>query len=134
MIRPYIIELPENISKGGRLSFIEIPDIPFEIKRLYWIYDLEEDASRGGHSNINSDRILVCVQGKASVMLESCQGEKQTFELNSPTKALFFPRAHWITMNCTKGSLIVVAVSCRYEEDEYLSDYKKFLNLGDNEK
>lgn len=129
-MEPYIIQLSETESKGGKLSFIENPTIPFDVKRLYWIYDIENETSRGGHCHINSDRVIICLNGEVNIKLENSKREHREFKLSHPTKVLFFPRMHWITMNTSRDAIVIVAVSCRYEDDKYLKDYEEFLRLG----
>lgn len=126
MEKPYTIKLSETAGKGGKLSFIENPAIPFDVKRLYWIYDLEDNAIRGGHSHINSERVLVCMNGKVEVTLENRLGRKFHFELVRPSHALYFPKEHWITMKCSKDAILLTMASCKFEDDQYQKDYNHF--------
>ncbi|ELR70375.1 WxcM-like protein [Fulvivirga imtechensis AK7] len=125
-MEPYIIELSETESKGGKLSFIENPAIPFDVKRLYWIYDLQDNAVRGGHSHLNSDRVLICLKGRVEVELESSKGQKYHFELAKAREALYFPRKHWIRMRCSEDALLLTLTSCKFEDDQYQKDYDLF--------
>ena len=125
---PYLITLKKHIAKAGCLTSIEqTNELPINIKRVYWIYDLEEEAERGNHANLNSDRIIVCIHGSASIKLESQAGKKTfAFELTAPNHALFFPRNHWISMKASKGSIVLCLASTLYHEDHFEKDYAKF--------
>lgn len=126
---PYIIGLSETESKGGKLSFIENPAIPFEVKRLYWSYDLQDNAERGGHSHLNSDRVLICLRGSVDIEMENAGGQKHHFELTKPSEAVYFPRKHWIRMRCSEGAILLTLASCKFEDDQYQKDYDLFREL-----
>lgn len=123
---PGIIQLPETAAKGGKLSFIEGGDIPFLVKRVFWIYDIETDTKRGGHAHINADQVLVCLHGHVKVKLESMNGIHYTFDLDDPCKALYFPKQHWLEMQCDKGTILMVLASNEYNEEGYIKDYAAF--------
>ena len=129
--QPYLITLPNVNSKSGQLSFLqEGTNLPIQIKRAYWIYDVEEDIVRGGHAHANSDRILVCVKGSVEVSLENKTGNKFTFALEDPYKALYFPRLHWIHMAMTARSIVIAFSSCVFEEDVMIKDYADFKRFN----
>jgi hypothetical protein len=129
-VDPYLIKLKKNSSKQGHLSFIEeSPDLPIEIKRVYWIYDVLKEADRGDHAHMNSDRILVCVHGSITVSMENIHGSVFSFHLNDPGHALFFPRNHWIKLTLHPGAILVVMASCVYEVDVVENNYEKFKQL-----
>src|SRR5687767_4477785 len=114
-VNPYIITLSKNSTKEGLLSFIEeSEDLPIEIKRVYWIYDVSNDAERGNHAHLNSDRIMVCLQGKVEISIENIRGDIYSFILQDPGQALYFPRNHWIKLTITQGSVLVVMASCMH--------------------
>jgi oxalate decarboxylase/phosphoglucose isomerase-like protein (cupin superfamily) len=127
---PYLITLKKNSSKEGRLSFIEqSEDLPIEIKRVYWIYDISKGAERGGHAHLNSDRIMVCLHGSATISMENVQGNIFEFQLNDPGQALFFPRNHWIKLTLYPGAILIVMASCLYENDQVENNFGKFKQL-----
>ena len=100
-----------------------------EIKRVYWIYDVFNLAERGDHAHLNSDRIMVCLQGSTYVSMENTQGKIFDFQLDDPTQALFYPRNHWIKLNINPGAILVVMASCLFEEDTVETDYARFKQL-----
>ncbi|UII29305.1 FdtA/QdtA family cupin domain-containing protein [Fulvivirga maritima] len=116
-----------SAGKGGELSVIDEDQLPFQVKRSYWIYNLKEDAKRGGHVHLNSDRVLVCLQGEAEVKLRNKKGEEWDFVLNNPGSALYFPRQYWIDMSCKQGSILMALTSCGYAEDELETNWDNFI-------
>lgn len=123
---PYIINLKEHVAVSGSLSVLE-KEIPFEIKRVYWLYNLKSDSSRGDHVHLNSDRVLVCLAGTVNLKLTSRQEKQYGFSLSSAKQAFFFPRNHWIELNASDGAVLLALVSCGYEEDITINDYNAFL-------
>src|SRR5688572_7725543 len=105
---PYLITLTKNRSKEGQLSFLEKTEaLPFDIKRVYWIYNVTQDAERGNHAHLNSDRIMVCVQGNVEATIENIHGNTFSFLLNDPGQALYYPRNHWIKLKIAAGSTLI---------------------------
>lgn len=129
MNKPYQIDF--QIAGGineGSLSFVESGNLPFDIERVYWIYDVDKGDKRGGHAHTSSDRLLVCTAGSAEVTLQNANGEKYLFTLTHPAQGLIFPANHWIDIEFLEKSVLMVLVSSSYENDEYLSDYDQFLS------
>jgi hypothetical protein len=129
---PHLITLAKNPGKAGNISFLEESPETFPIKRVYWIYDVSEDALRGNHSHVNSERILVSLQGNVEVIIESVQGENFSFDLRKPTQALVVPKLHWIKLKFEKNALMIVLSSCLFEDDVVLTDYNQFKQLKYN--
>ena len=129
MNEPHLINFQRvNDVDRGSLSFVEGNDLPFDIQRVYWIYGVDKGDKRGGHAHKSSDRLLVCTSGSVEVMLQNSKGKKYSFTLNHPSMGLFFPANHWIDIQFFEKSVLMVLVSCTYEEDEYLTDYDQFLS------
>ena len=129
---PYLITLTKNPGKSGSISFLEEGEEIFPIKRVYWIYDVSEGAIRGDHSHMNSERILVALQGNIEVSIESVQGENFSFNLQKPSQALFVPKQHWIKLKFEKNTLMIALSSCLFEDDIILTDYNQFKQLRYN--
>lgn len=125
-MKPYIITLPEALGKGARLNFIEGEFLPFEVQRVFWIYGFKTETARGEHAHENSDQIIACINGTVNVSLEDRCGNKFCFALNDPAKVLYFPRQHWLRMQCSSDAIILAFASCTYEEDIYQKDYALF--------
>lgn len=128
-MKPYLIELPATSGKGGKLSYLEEDKIPFTVRRVFWIYDISEKTTRGGHAHINSDQILICIQGDVQVSLENVTGERFMFHLKDPSEVLYFPKMHWMDMVCSKDAILMVLASNEYQESGYIKDYKHFNAL-----
>lgn len=122
-----LIKLNRVSSKGGVLSSLQADEnLPMEIKRSYWIYDLEENALRGHHVHVNSSRMLVCLKGKVEVLLENTKGKIEHYNLNNPSMALFIPRLHWVNLAFSKDTILLVFASCLLEDDIMLKSYPEF--------
>ncbi len=131
MDQPHCITLPRVKGKSGFLSYMDQDgDLPIVVKHFYWVYDVSEDAQRGDHAHLNSDRVLICVSGKLKVMIEGVGGEKFEFELDDPSKVLFFLRWYWIQLTFSKNSILFVASSCTFKEDVIITDYQEFKKLS----
>jgi len=124
---PRIIELPKIEDKRGNLSFIEENNhIPFKIERSFWIYDVPGGESRGGHAYKESEEFIVALSGSFDVVLDD-GNEKKTFHLNRSYYGLYVPKMIWREMNnFSTNSLALVLSSTRYDETDYIRDYKMF--------
>lgn len=132
--KPYLITLPKLAGKSGVLSFLdEGGDLPIQVKRVYWIYNVDEAAVRGNHAHVNADRVIACLSGSVTVSMEDVQGKAYSFVLDDPSKALYFPRLHWVRLTFTKGAILIALSSCVFENDEIVSDYDQFKKLPVNE-
>jgi hypothetical protein len=126
-----LTDIPKIIDPEGRgnLSVIEKDLLPFPIKRIYYLYDVPGDSSRGGHAHKEQLEFLVALTGSFDVILDN--GEmKRTFTLNRPYKGLLIPTGTWRELlNFTSGAICLVASSGEFIESDYIRDYKKFLSL-----
>jgi len=116
----------------GYLSFIETnKDIPFEIKRIYYIYDVPLGTERGKHAHKKLQQVLWCPYGEVEVVLDNGK-EKTSYLLDSPDKVLIVLKGFWRDMYWRKeGSVLCVAASDYYNEDDYIRDYDEFLNYAE---
>ena len=126
----HIIELIRNTHRNGSLSVIENNEsIPFETKRVYYLYDLPGDAERGGHAHCENQSLIIAVSGCFTVTLNDGKNKK-SFVLNRPYKALYVPCGLWREINeFSSGSVCLVLTSELYSEDDYVRDFDEFLNL-----
>lgn len=116
-------------NKGdGYLSFFEAnKEIPFDIKRIYYTYDVPIEIRRGMHAHKELQQILWCPYGEIEVVLEDGK-KKASYLLDSPKKALLVLKGYWHDMYWKKeGSVLCVAASDYYNEDDYIRDYDEFL-------
>ena len=129
--KPHLITVPRVNSKSGTLSFMEVDGtLPFEVKQLYWIYNIEEEANRGNHAHINTDRVIICVSGMIYVIIEDVQGTLYEFELSDPSEVLFFPRLHWIKLKFKPGALAAIGASDVFKNDITVRDFDEFKKLS----
>jgi dTDP-4-dehydrorhamnose 3,5-epimerase-like enzyme len=128
-----IIELPKIEDPRGNLSIVEEDNhIPFKIERVYWIYDVPGGQVRGGHAFRTQQELIVALSGSFDVIVDDGM-EKHKFSLNRSYYGLYVPPGYWRQMeNFSTNSLAVVLSSTPYEEDDYIRDYKDFLEYGRN--
>ena len=128
IIESHIINLPKIADPRGNLSIIEqFKQIPFEIKRTYWIYDVPGGCDRGGHAYKENQEIIVALSGAFDVVLDDGK-EKKTFSLNRSYNGLYVPKGMWRTMtNFSTNSLALVLSSTEYDVHDYIMDYEEFL-------
>ncbi|MCR5573671.1 MAG: FdtA/QdtA family cupin domain-containing protein [Bacteroidaceae bacterium] len=122
-----IIQLPKIADPRGNLSIIEqIKQIPFEIKRVHWIYDVPGGLDRGGHAFKQTEEFIVALSGAFDVVVDDGV-QKKTFPLNRSYFGLYVPKSMWRTMtNFSTNSLALVLSSTDYDENDYVSDYEEY--------
>lgn len=123
-----IINLPKIIDTEGRgnLSVIEKNIIPFEIKRVYYLFDVPSSAYRGGHAHLEQQELLIAVSGSFDVVLDDGI-EKIKITLNKPDKGLLIPRMIWRELeNFSSGSVCLVIASGVFKEKDYIRNYNDF--------
>lgn len=125
-----IINLPKIIDERGNLSFAEnLAQIPFEIKRTYWIYDVPGGEARGGHAFIRNDEFIIALSGSFDVVVDD-GSQKQTFQLNRSYYGLYIPRGLWRSMqNFSTNSLALEFGSVHYDEADYIRDYGQYITM-----
>ena len=124
-----IIELPKILDKRGNLSIIEeFKNIPFKIERTYWIYDVPGGESRGGHAYRENEEFIVALSGSFDVVLDDGSNRK-VFSLNRSYYGLYVHKGLWREMNnFSTNSLALVLSSTSYNPQDYIYDYKEFVN------
>ena len=123
-----LIDLPKIVDPRGNLTVAEgLKNVPFDIKRVYWLYDIPAGEGRGGHTHKQIKQILIAVSGSFHVTLDNGK-EKQTYLLNHPYQALLIDTGIWRTLDdFSSGAVCVVLASDWYEEEDYIYDYNDFL-------
>jgi dTDP-4-dehydrorhamnose 3,5-epimerase-like enzyme len=122
-----IINIKKISSHKGSLSAVESDVcIPFNIKRIYFTYDIPSGAERGGHAHIHQHEIVIAASGSFEVVLDD-GFNKNTIFLNSPNKGLHIMPGIWRELkNFSTGSVVLVMASDVYQESDYIRDYIEF--------
>lgn len=125
-----ILDLPKFLDVRGNLSFAENwKQIPFEIKRTYWIYDVPGGEERGGHAFRENQEVVIALSGAFDVVVDDGVSRK-TFSLNRSYYGLYIPQGLWRTMeNFSTNAFALEFGSVGYSEDDYIREYEVFLNL-----
>jgi dTDP-4-dehydrorhamnose 3,5-epimerase-like enzyme len=122
-----IIDLPKIVDSRGNLSFLEGEvHIPFDIKRVYWIYDVPGGELRGGHSFKKQCEFIIALSGSFDVILDD-GAVRNSFHMNRSYYGLFIPSGIWREMeNFSTNSLAVVLASTFYDADDYIRNYEEY--------
>lgn len=128
-----LIELPKFNDPRGNLSFAEnCTQIPFEIKRTYWLFDVPGGESRGGHAYKTTEELVIALSGSFDVVINDGI-ERKTFVLNRSYYGLYIPKGLWREMiNFSTNSLALEFASTPYDKNDYIRDYNDFLKLKTN--
>ena len=123
-----LLTLPKILDERGNLSFLEGENqIPFEIERAYWIYDVPGGEVRGGHSYYTNEEVIIALSGSLDVVLDDGT-EKKVFSLNRSYYGLYVPNGIWRHMeNFSTNSLALIVASKEYAEKDYERNYETFL-------
>ncbi|MCF0213898.1 MAG: WxcM-like domain-containing protein [Muribaculaceae bacterium] len=123
-----IIPFTKHHDPRGNLSVVEaFNPVPYEIRRVYWLYDVPAGSERGGHSHKQQKEVLVAMAGSFNVVLDD--GEQQlTVTLNRPDRGLLIGEGMWRVLdNFSAGSVCLVLASDVFDENDYIRDYDDFL-------
>ena len=114
----------------GQLVALEAGhDVPFEIKRVYYMYDTGEGVIRGCHAHKKLDQVLICLKGSCKILLDNGM-EKETVSMEKPYEGLYITGNIWREMyDFTPDAVLIVLASEPYNEDDYIRDYDAFLRF-----
>ena len=126
-----IIELPKITDARGNLTFLEGErHIPFEIKRVFYLYDVPTGEDRGAHAHKSLNQFLICLSGSFDVTLDDGL-EKKAIHINRPWMGLYIPYMIWAAeVNFDPGSVCLVMASEYFDEADYIRDYDEFLKAA----
>ena len=115
----------------GQLVAIEgNADIPFEIKRLFYIYGSDSEVIRGQHANKESEFVLINVAGRSKVKIKDGKGNERVYSLDKPYEGIYLPKMIWKDMyDFSADSVLLVLASTHYTADEYIREYEKFVEI-----
>lgn len=126
-----LIELPRINDTRGNLSFIEGGNhIPFDIKRVYYLYDVPGGAERGGHAHKGLHQLIIAMSGSFDVVLDDGR-EKKRVHLNRSYNGLYVCPMMWRELdNFSSGSVCIVLASEHYDESDYIRNHEEFIALA----
>lgn len=113
--------------RGQLVALEEGKDIPFQIKRVYYMYDTQKGVRRGFHAHKSLEQILICIHGTCKVLLDNGE-EKKIVSLEKPYEGLYIANNMWREMyDFSEDAVLMVLASDYYNEDDYIRDYDRFL-------
>ncbi|MBS1334404.1 MAG: FdtA/QdtA family cupin domain-containing protein [Blautia sp.] len=126
-----MLEFPQKGDERGHLVIVEgMKDVPFDIKRIFYIYGSDKDVVRGQHANLKSQFVLVNVAGKSKVRVKDGLGNEAIFSLNRAHTGIYLPEMVWKDMyDFSEDSVLLVLSSEHYDPDEYIRDYDTFEKM-----
>lgn len=129
-----IIELPKFLDVRGNLSFVEQQKhVPFEIRRVYWVYDVPGGVARGGHAEKNNEELVVALSGAFEIVVDDGQQSK-TFVLNRSYYGLYIPKGLWREIKeFSTNALALEFGSIPFSADDYIRDYEVFKQYARSE-
>lgn len=122
-----LIDLPKIEDYRGNIAVVEKTTVPFDIKRVYYLYDIPSTARRGGHAHKDQIELLVALSGSFDVILKDGI-DAQTVTLNKPDKGLIIPKNMWRELeNFSSGAVCLVLASDVFEESDYIRDFSEYV-------
>jgi glyoxylate utilization-related uncharacterized protein len=128
MSGPQIIKLPRVSDPRGNLTYIQSGGpVPFDVRRVYYLYDVPGGESRGGHAHRRLEQFIIAVSGSFDVMLDR-GAEKETFQLRRADSGLYVPPMYWRELrDFSSGAVCLVLASDPFDESDYYRDYAVYL-------
>lgn len=121
-----VLDIAKVHDTRGNLSVIQGDDIPFEMKRVYYLYDIPSGGRRGGHSHKDQHELLVALSGSFDVILNDGH-EQKTVTLNKPNVGLLIVKGIWRELeNFSSGSVCLVLASGLFDEEDYIRDFEQY--------
>lgn len=120
---------PHGDSRGQLIALEELKDIPFRIKRVFYMYDTGDGVRRGFHAHKSLEQILICIHGSCKILLDNGT-EKKVVPLEKPYEGLYASSMMWGEMyDFSPDAVLMVLASEIYDESDYIRDYDEFLKL-----
>jgi hypothetical protein len=125
-----VIELPKIENRSGNLTSIQNSiEIPFDVKRIFYLYDIPGGKDRGAHAHLECHQFLIAGSGSFDVLLDDGKSKKLV-TLNQPYKGLHIPPGIWASeINFSSGSICLVLASHKFDEEDYIRNYKDYLKI-----
>lgn len=127
-----MLEFPQRGDERGYLVVAEGggKNIPFDIKRIFYIYGSDPQVVRGQHANKKSEFVLINVSGQSKVKVKDGKGNEAVFSLNRPHTGIYLPKMIWKDMyDFTENSVLLCLASEHYDAEEYIRDYAEFVKM-----
>ena len=126
-----MLEFSQKGDERGHLVIVEgMEDIPFEIKRIFYIYGSDKDVVRGQHANRESEFVLINVAGTSKVRVKDGKGNETIYSLNRPHTGIYLPRMIWKEMyDFSEDSVLLCLASTHYDANEYIRDFDEFVRI-----
>lgn len=126
-----MLEFSQRGDERGHLVVVEgYQDIPFDIKRIFYIYGSDKDVVRGQHANRKSEFVLINVAGTSKVKVKDGKGNEAVYSLNRPHTGIYLPKLLWKDMyDFSDDSVLLVLSSEHYDPKEYIRDYDEFVRI-----
>jgi dTDP-4-dehydrorhamnose 3,5-epimerase-like enzyme len=126
-----VLDLPKIHNRAGNITPIHgNNEIPFEIKRVYYLYDVPGGEIRGGHAHYNLHQLIIAASGSFDVVIDDGKNKK-TVTLNRPNFGLYVTPGIWRDLvNFSSGAVLLVLASMKYDESDYIRDYEKFKSIN----
>ena len=124
-----MVDLPQVHSESGNITAVENnKNIPFEVKRIYYLYDIPGGEDRGAHGHKELQQFIIAASGSFDVTIDDGLN-KRTFSLNHPNRALHLVPGMWRELsNFSAGAICLVLASDKYDEGDYIREYSEFIN------
>ena len=125
-----MLEFPQKGDERGHLVIVEgMKDIPFDIKRVFYIYGSDSEVIRGQHANRKSEFVLINVAGKSKVKIRDGEGNESIYCLDRPHTGIYIPQMIWKDMyDFSRDSVLLCLASEHYDPDEYIRNYEEYRN------
>jgi hypothetical protein len=129
--QPTIINLPKINDPRGNLTFLEFPGhLPFEIKRVFWTYDVPGGETRGGHAYYEQEEFIVALSGSFDVVVTRPEGTTEKYSLNRSYYGLFLPARTWRHMeNFSTNAFALHLSSAVFNDEDYIRYFEQYQNL-----
>ena len=126
----HMLEFSQHGDERGHMVVVEgMKDIPFDIKRIFYIYGSDNEVVRGQHANKKTEFVLINVAGRSKVKVKDGKGNEAIFSLNRPHTGIYLPNLVWKDMyDFSSDSVLLCLASEHYDVSEYIRDYDEFID------
>ena len=126
-----MLDFPQRGDERGHLVIVEGgKDVPFDVKRIFYMYGSDATVVRGAHANQRTEFVLINVAGQSKVRIKDGLGNEAVFALNRPHTGIYIPRMIWKDMyDFSEDSVLLCLASEHYDAEEYIRDYDKFAHI-----